>query len=1186
MIHRARATRRSVPQATALLAALAVLVSLFLPTGTAWAAESAAPATSVAPATSAESNESGKSVESGKSAESGAAGDCSPLATAPLGGTGEARADVTIPAGGTACLTVDVERPGMHRVMSRELTQVYVSVFDGDQRLECYDPAWYSHGWCDLPRTGTYRIEVLNDTVTEVRESVVVVPLAVDGPCADEIPTSWDSPVVTGSAPDAFAILCHRVSAKAGERLLVEAGAHYTSTEKWITDESGARICPPRYDDNSTGCVLPGDGPYRVYVRVGSAEAGFPAAYTLKVRRLSDPAGCATVPVNAYGSAPTSVEPAASCKLFTASPSGRYDVYEADGTSRTRLAVYDSAGRTVCESWLLCTVPTAGQYTVLTERPTLILDRASSDGCRPTELGVHEGTLTVPGEVDCLTLPLPEGATVAALTALSGTSFGADLTVYDADGEHRCSSDSLRAGTCALTGPGPHQVLVSTDSESHPTGSYRFALYRTDGTGDGCRVFPAGDFTATTASARFATGGGVFSDCLTIPADDHSTGENIQLRAVSGTANAEFTVLDAKGKQVCSVWPHRTTWTHCALTPGLAHTVLATGSTATAEYTLTRRDVTATAKGCVPTPATAVGGPSTAGVPGAPGTLVCHQVTTADAADTLHLDVRDPLGTTNVAAHGPDGSVTTCPFRNRACAVTGADRYQVLLAVPSHLKAADSYRFDAQRIATAAGPAPECVKVPNITYGYGPITGTLDEQHTAICAELPTSYHDYFTVKVSDTAGAAQTAVPSLYDENHEQRCSARSTGEYSCALSGSYTTETTPSLFVLGLPEKASQTSYRAQIVCPSRCGTERIGVTEVTPDTGVTGTKVAVAVKGSALPDSTRVVIASGDRRVEATGVTVAPDRRSLTAVLDLAGVPTGTWYLSVYASGMQFGSRAFTVTPQAPLANTAAPVVSGTAQAGATVSAQPGTWSPAPTSYTYQWKADGVAVAGATAATYAVPADLVGKRLSVTVTAHRAGNLSTAATSAAVTVAPGAAPRATAAPSVYGTVRVGTQVSVRPGTWSPAATSYAYQWRIDGARIRGAGAATYVPTAADLGKKLSVTVTAHRTGHQSGTAGSAAVVVARGVAPKATTLPKVSGTAKVGRTLTAGRGAWTPAPTSYAYQWYANGRVITGATKSTFVPTRAQRGTRITVRVTAHRTGHHSGTALSAATAAVVS
>lgn len=176
-------------------------------------------------------------------------------------------------------------------------------------------------------------------------------------------------------------------------------------------------------------------------------------------------------------------------------------------------------------------------------------------------------------------------------------------------------------------------------------------------------------------------------------------------------------------------------------------------------------------------------------------------------------------------------------------------------------------------------------------------------------------------------------------------------------------------------------------------------------------------------------------------------------------------------------------------------------------------------------------------------------------------------------------------TAAPRITGTAKTGAKVTAEPGSWSATPTSYMYQWKADGSAISGATAKTYTVAASVVGKKLTVTVTAVKSGWQSGTATSGAVTVAKGDAPKATKLPVISGTAKVGRTLKTSNGTWSPAATSYTYQWYANGKAISGATKSSLVLKTAQKGKKITVKVVARRTGHKDGSAVSKATKAVV-
>jgi hypothetical protein len=79
---------------------------------------------------------------------------------------------------------------------------------------------------------------------------------------------------------------------------------------------------------------------------------------------------------------------------------------------------------------------------------------------------------------------------------------------------------------------------------------------------------------------------------------------------------------------------------------------------------------------------------------------------------------------------------------------------------------------------------------------------------------------------------------------------------------------------------------------------------------------------------------------------------------------------------------------------------------------------------------------------------------------------------------------------------------------------------------------------------------------------------------------TRPRITGAVKVGRRLRVRLGAWSPRP-AYRFQWYVGGKAVTGATRSTYRPTAAQRGRRITVRVTASRAGYRTVTVASRAT-----
>jgi len=109
-----------------------------------------------------------------------------------------------------------------------------------------------------------------------------------------------------------------------------------------------------------------------------------------------------------------------------------------------------------------------------------------------------------------------------------------------------------------------------------------------------------------------------------------------------------------------------------------------------------------------------------------------------------------------------------------------------------------------------------------------------------------------------------------------------------------------------------------------------------------------------------------------------------------------------------------------------------------------------------------------------------------------------------------------------------------------------------------------------------------------HLGNAAGSQADVSTIKVTPPTLALKKgsavtISGTAKVGATLTAKPGTWA-AKATYKYQWLRDGKAITTATGSKYTLTSSAAGHRFSVKVTAHASGYKDGTATSRSTAKV--
>jgi cell wall-associated NlpC family hydrolase len=276
-------------------------------------------------------------------------------------------------------------------------------------------------------------------------------------------------------------------------------------------------------------------------------------------------------------------------------------------------------------------------------------------------------------------------------------------------------------------------------------------------------------------------------------------------------------------------------------------------------------------------------------------------------------------------------------------------------------------------------------------------------------------------------------------------------------------------------------------------------------------------------------------------------------------------------------------FVGLPSATAASTlTAPVpsVTGAAKVGARLTAVSGTWGPAPVALRYQWLRSGLAISGATGASYiGTPADR-GKVLSVRVAGSKTGYTSVARTSRTTAVI--AAGTLTApVPTVTGPAKVDSRLTAAPGRWGPAPVTLRYQWLRAGVAISGATAASYIQTAADKGKALSFRVTGAKTGYGTAVRTSRATPLV-GAGTVTGPAPTVTGTPREGYRLTVNPGVWGPAPVTLQYQWLRDATPISGASGQAYMVAAADAGKAISVRVTGAKIGYSTVVKTSAAVA----
>ena len=162
---------------------------------------------------------------------------------------------------------------------------------------------------------------------------------------------------------------------------------------------------------------------------------------------------------------------------------------------------------------------------------------------------------------------------------------------------------------------------------------------------------------------------------------------------------------------------------------------------------------------------------------------------------------------------------------------------------------------------------------------------------------------------------------------------------------------------------------------------------------------------------------------------------------------------------------------------------------------------------------------------------------------------------------------APVNTSLPVISGNPVVGQILTCSAGVWDGIPTTFLYQWQRDDTSISGAIHSTYTLVLADGLHAIRCVVSAINSFGATSTPSTAVSVPYP--APLNTSPPTVSGTGKVGATLTCWEGAWDNSPTSFTFQWQRNGTVSVGS-GSTYVPIDADVGQSIRCIVTAFNSG----------------
>ncbi|QMU79861.1 hypothetical protein GXW83_33340 [Streptacidiphilus sp. PB12-B1b] len=795
--------------------------------------------------------------------------------------------------------------------------------------VSCQPTDNYTASQCATSQAGTYTVQIQNDGAGY---TLAYTPLLSDTSCTT-VDTSFAAPTMQGTLPAGSTGACYTLAAASGSVLDVNSASDpYQEVTVAVFDATGTQVC----GEQDGVCTLTGTAPYRALASDINAAAD---SYYLQLNTVSQPQGCVAAPQQSYGTAPDTGSTVA-CRTLDVTTAGQYQVYAASpDTGGLSGTLYQPDGTPACTNSGPSCQLAVGSYNfvanvtpgTVTHFAVVFIAADESKGCKATgDTDFGTGPATGPfagvGEEVCLTLPTASGQSDYVFDQPTADGTEPQIQVLDATGAQQCPSADFSYAVCPLTGTAPFRAVLS---ELYPGDGYSVVVQHTSST-TGCTDWPqsgyGGSWGATVSLTTTST-----IKCLSIPANQHSTGEMIDYSNIANKVDGSININDPSGAPVC----FGNSTAICAFKPGVAYTALMSSSTDQADtYRLVRRDVTSTAD-CSKPASTTVGGPSTGLLLTSALDTACIRVTGA-AADDIYTDVR-----TNTPA--PAGAVLqvtnaagteVCRQWGVSCQLTGSASYQLIVTAANYAGIAIPAHVDAWVVGTASGWAPQCTAHQLSVNGFAPMSGTLTETSTAYCAVVqlkPEQPWEEFSVYGTDTEAGANVPWISMFSTanwtNGIGYCNGNNVGQFSYTCQNYSVTQPTQAVMLLTPSTAPTPIGYTVQGVCQQGCATPPPAptVSSLTPASGPAGSESQVVVHGTNLNLGTPVALAqngspSSGYAFTATGINSTGT--ALTLTLNAFSLAPGSYDLVVDNAGYSAGTPSPGYLPDAYKVTAASP------------------------------------------------------------------------------------------------------------------------------------------------------------------------------------------------------------------------------------------------------------------------